>query len=377
MKHVAARPRGVYLSPYLTCAQCNALNVVNAYRLGPATTLGRRGLGLGREVLPECVGCGRTLALHVGATNHAPALASEAAAFHHAQHIRAAAGLTLQRIVRGGLARLEAGRRRRAKAARDALERRAATLLQRRVRGMQTRQRTRIQSGVWLIAWTHPTLLGTLLREASAATARVFWFTDTADLALVQADYRAYVRRAGPAMTLRRFEGNVLLLVHRIWAMQHRMAARIQARWRGMQLRHVLRIYLCELGRLREVWHCCAGLIQRNWRRVRARRHCDQRRATAVRQRIAGTNGVGPRRPRLLLDVRRVRAAYAQHHRRTDKVAGYLAHPHVDLLADNDVLQTFAATYGAVTSSAMQRHHAAHVDARRKIHAFVAKATGR
>ncbi|KDO29094.1 hypothetical protein SPRG_06149 [Saprolegnia parasitica CBS 223.65] len=367
MNHLA--PRGVYLSPYLTCAQCNALNVVNAHRLGPATALGRHRFQ--REVLPVCVGCGRTLQLRVGVTNHAPVFASQAAAFHHAQHIRAAAALTLQRIVRGGLARCDADRRRRAKAARDALECRAATLLQRRVRGMQTRRRTKIQSGVSLIAWTHERLLQTLLCEASAATARVFWFSDTEDLALIQRDYRAYVRRAGPSMTLRRFEGNVLLLVHRIWAMQHRMAARIQARWRGVQLRHVLRIYLCELGRLREVWHCCAGLIQRNWRR-----RCDH--VKANRQRSTVVPVVGQRRrPRLLHDVRRVRAVYAQHHRHTDKVAGYLAHPHVKMLADNDVLQAFAATYGAMTSPAMQRHHAAHVDARRQIHAFVAKATGR
>ncbi|OQR98313.1 hypothetical protein ACHHYP_08767 [Achlya hypogyna] len=387
--YVAAAPDGVYLSPYLTCADCNALNFVNAHRLGTtggdlrsslprAHTEVRQALrGLDREVLPPCVGCGRTLHLHVGAANHAPALAAQAATFHHVRHVRAAAALTLQRIVRGGLARKEAARRRHAKAVRDDLERRAATALQRCVRGMQQRQRTKIQSGVHLILWTHAELLRRLLAEEVAAEQRVFWFSDAADVQLITADYREFVRRAGTAMTLRRFEANVSRLVHRIWALEHRMATRIQAAWRGAQHRAAICVYLRALGNLRTRRHRAAVLVQRTWRRFQSHKTAARRRADALmlpRAALAAGRKT-KQRIRLVRDVRRVEGIYAQYRRRTDKVAGYLTSTHVRALEDDDVLHAFAVTYGGVTPRKVLKHHAAHAHAKAQIHAFVTKTT--
>ncbi|KAG9406035.1 hypothetical protein AC1031_003956 [Aphanomyces cochlioides] len=198
---------GLYVSPYLACTECNTVNFIDATRLS-LDVLVKRGdhkdplhafiRSFDGEVLPECVGCKRTIHLNVGSVDFTPALVERASSFKQLFDLRQSAAVHIQRICRGRLARKEAQRRRVLKEQRDRLEKWAATTIQRRIRGVISRQTTRIKSGICLIAWTNPILVEKLLNDATRTP--LFWFQDV-DLMLVMEDYRLYVDRSGPLMT--------------------------------------------------------------------------------------------------------------------------------------------------------------------------------
>ncbi|ETW01266.1 hypothetical protein, variant 3 [Aphanomyces invadans] len=278
---------GVYVSPYLSCKDCNALNFINATPIGMGFDLVAKGkppvasgkyildirqrlASLRREVLPVCVGCGRTIHLAVGVRDFTPQLAEEAAAFQRSGDTRYHAAVQLQCAGRRWLARSEAHRRRVEKAKRDAVERRAAVTVQRRMRGVISRQTTRIQSGICIIQWAHPMMKSIVLDESKWDSSRppLFWFEGD-DLTLICTDYRNYLDRCGPLMTLRRFESNVVQFVHRINEMERKMATRIQAQWRGLKARREVATLKSAMAVLEEVRFKAAVLIQRTVRRRR------------------------------------------------------------------------------------------------------------
>ncbi|KAF0695577.1 Aste57867_13617 [Aphanomyces stellatus] len=388
---------GIYLSPYVTCKECNAINFVNALRVGLGFDMVAKGKHalpslqtdevreklhmLEAEVLPVCIGCGRTINLVVGATDFTPSLAEEATAFQEAASRRNTSVVHIQRVGRGMLGRKEATRRRMAKAARDKLERWASTTIQRLMRGVISRQTTRIKSGIRIIEWTYPLIKKKLLNDKDESKKALFWF-EGEDLGLVVADYRLFVDRAGPLMSLRRFEANVVLFVHRINKEEHRMAMRIQARWRGMQARRALlevRRAIAWIGELR--FHA-AILVQRTVRRYaggkRTRRHSFQRQLEKSRRR-AQTDAAKMKRARgLQRDVDRADTMYKSYRRKTDKLADWVIPRNIprtsaDFHVELDVLTAFAKNYGSSMSPEMQKHSTEHAEARRQIHRFLTK----
>ncbi|RHZ41468.1 hypothetical protein DYB28_002744 [Aphanomyces astaci] len=164
---------GIYVSPYLSCKDCNALNFINAVPLG--------------------------MGYNLVSTGKPPVVPGK-----HTFDIQTTfASLERECAGRGLLARKEALRRRLEKARRDELERLAAIAIQRRMRGVISRQTTRIQSGVRIIHWTHPLITSMLLDEDKhdlATKTALFWFHDD-DLELICTDYRQYLNRCGPLMT--------------------------------------------------------------------------------------------------------------------------------------------------------------------------------
>ncbi|ETV88196.1 hypothetical protein H257_01504 [Aphanomyces astaci] len=389
---------GIYVSPYLSCKDCNALNFINAVPLGMGYNLVSTGkppvvpgkhtfdiqttfASLEREVLPTCVGCGRTLHLAVGALDFSPVLADQATAFQKSGVARHNAAIQLQCAGRGLLARKEALRRRLEKARRDELERLAAIAIQRRMRGVISRQTTRIQSGVRIIHWTHPLITSMLLDEDKhdlATKTALFWFHDD-DLELICSDYRQYLDRCGPLMTLQRFETNVVCFVHRINDMERRMAIRIQASWRGLQARRAVKMLKRAMGAIEERRFNAAVLLQRTVRRYAGgkltRRHSFQRRKEKIRQRAKADCLKQRRANGLQRDVDQVKALYQSYRRKTDRVATWVVPTNVprnpvEVQSDTQVLAAFAKSFGSFVSCAAQKHKAGHTEALRQIHKF-------
>ncbi|KAH9122281.1 hypothetical protein LEN26_010320 [Aphanomyces euteiches] len=380
---------GLYVSPYLTCTECNTVNFIEATRLS-LDVLVKRGdhkdplhafiRSFDGEVLPECVGCKRTIHLNVGSVDFTPALIERASSFKQLFDLRQSAAVHIQRICRGRLARKEAQRRRILKEQRDRLEKWAATTIQRRIRGVISRQTTRIKSGICLIAWANPILVEKLLNDATRTP--LFWFQDE-DLMLVMEDYRLYVDRSGPLMTLRRFESNVVSFVHRINDMEYKMAARIQARWRGMQARDRVMELKQAISRLRERAFQAAVITQRNYRRRAhsklSKRHSFQRHQLKIRARGKEETAKLHFSRALQRDVDHVKRIYQSYRCKTDRVADWVIPrniPREECRIESDALSSFATTYGgggmAMTKS-MQKHKAGHIETLRQIHRFNAK----
>ncbi|ETW01265.1 hypothetical protein, variant 2 [Aphanomyces invadans] len=391
---------GVYVSPYLSCKDCNALNFINATPIGMGFDLVAKGkppvasgkyildirqrlASLRREVLPVCVGCGRTIHLAVGVRDFTPQLAEEAAAFQRSGDTRYHAAVQLQCAGRRWLARSEAHRRRVEKAKRDAVERRAAVTVQRRMRGVISRQTTRIQSGICIIQWAHPMMKSIVLDESKWDSSRppLFWFEGD-DLTLICTDYRNYLDRCGPLMTLRRFESNVVQFVHRINEMERKMATRIQAQWRGLKARREVATLKSAMAVLEEVRFKAAVLIQRTVRRYaggkHTRRHSFQRRQEKIRQRAKLDNLKRRRANGLRRDVDQVNAMYQTYRRNADRVAAWVVPSNaacnpIDAQRKTQAFAAFASAYGSSASRATLRHRTKHKEALRQIHAFVSK----
>jgi hypothetical protein len=70
-----------YLSPFLTCMECNQMQAVNVATVSRALSLIPRGSRLPLEVLPVCMGCGRTDQWSVGAHDFEPLIGMDKDAY--------------------------------------------------------------------------------------------------------------------------------------------------------------------------------------------------------------------------------------------------------------------------------------------------------
>lgn len=82
-----------YLSPYLTCMECNTLHMVNSTKLYSQIVAsindGQGMAGVAPESLPVCTGCNMTYAYHIGAEDFSEHIAKGRATLEKLRQLRA------------------------------------------------------------------------------------------------------------------------------------------------------------------------------------------------------------------------------------------------------------------------------------------------
>lgn len=119
-----------YLSPFLTCMECNEMQFVNAATVQRALSFIPRGGTLPPEVLPVCVQCGRTDRWAVGADDFSALIGMDKEAFKLQMLAKRKASVKIQKVYRGYLGRIYARRVKLEKEKREAAERLGAIVMQ-------------------------------------------------------------------------------------------------------------------------------------------------------------------------------------------------------------------------------------------------------
>lgn len=267
-----------YLSPYLSCAECNGITFINSEMLQKAliADVGGETGGLLLEALPECSGCSRTYAYHIGAKDLSSLIAANKRALARKRARELAASILLQRRMRGVFARQEYARRQAAKHLFKRLLNRGATIIQTQYRGRLGRREGVAEASLAWIKNAHQKLLKLSLVNRFGLR-KVFWFKSKSELKLLFLDYKLLCQRLGNEPPVWSLEWNVGEVARRIYKLQCAYATRIQKIFRGLLGRNFIRLYRRERARLWRIQAAGTFIIQRTyrgwWWRMEWRRH--------------------------------------------------------------------------------------------------------
>jgi hypothetical protein len=267
-----------YLSPYLSCAECNGITFINSEMLQKAliADIGGDSGGLLLEALPECAGCGRTYAYHIGAKDLSALIASNKRELAKKKARELAASILMQRRMRGVFARGEYARRQAAKHLFKRLLNRGATIIQTQYRGRLGRREGVAEASLAWIKNAHQKLLKLSLVNRFGLR-KVFWFKSKSELKLLFLDYKLLCERLGNEPPVWSLEWNVGEIARRIYKLQCAYATRIQKIFRGLLGRNFIRLYRRERARLWRIQAAGTFIIQRTyrgwWSRMEYRRH--------------------------------------------------------------------------------------------------------
>ena len=259
--------KSFYLSPYLSCSECNAVSFINSEQLEKAliADIGGESGGLSLEALPECSGCGRTYAYHVGAKDLSSLIAANKRALARKRARELAASILLQRRMRGVFARQEFARRCAAKHLFKRLLNRGATIIQSQYRGRLGRREGVAEASLAWIKNAHTKLLKMALVNRFGFR-KVFWFKAKSELKLLFLDYKLLCERLGNEPPVHALEWNVGEIARRIYKLQCAFATRIQKIFRGLLGRNFIRLYRRERARLWRIQAAGTFLIQKLYR---------------------------------------------------------------------------------------------------------------
>ena len=230
-----------YVSPYLTCGNCNEVRMVNAATISRALSHIPRGAKtLPPEVLPVCSLCGRTDKWHVGARDLTKEMGLDVEAFKRQMAAEKKAARTIQRYYRGYLGRRFAERKRQERFKQNELERLSATLIQSWYRRHFAKRQVAVVRKLRVIDRVHPMVLtravnGWYEREGHPdGFMKCFWWKTEAELRLLKKNWVVLVRRKGNRPPLYVVENNIHEVHRRVLKLLDMFATRIQKRWRGI-----------------------------------------------------------------------------------------------------------------------------------------------
>ena len=273
-----ALPAQWYLTPYLTCKECNAVSFVDSHKMQPLVEGSSEWSGAYGEVwgewLPACSKCTATHAFVLGAREYSATIAEARIGLERVARRQNHLATKVQAVARGHASRVREKARLAAEAAALAELARRAKVLQRSYRMCRSRLHVTALRNLRRISRAHRNVLYLALRPNKQlwGMERVFWYRRRAELALVFSDYRVLVERQGNVPTLKRVRINFQNLHDRIHHFEGLYATTIQAIVRGVEgRRHITQYRLC-LALLLGI-HCTASVaIQRVCRGWRGRR---------------------------------------------------------------------------------------------------------
>jgi len=273
-----ALPARWYLTPYLTCKECNAVSFVDSHKMQPLVEGSSEWSGAYGDVwgewLPACSKCSATHAFVLGAREFSASIAEARLGLEHVIVAQSRMATRMQCIARGHVSRVALKARLAAEAAALAELSRRSETLQRAYRMCRSRLHLTALRNLNRINRAHRNVLYLALRPNTKlwGTERVFWYRRRAELALVFDDYRVLVQRQGHIPPMKRVRNNFQNLHDRIHHFEGRYATTIQKVVRGIEGRKHILIYRLCLAQLLGI-HCTASMaIQRICRGWRGRR---------------------------------------------------------------------------------------------------------
>ena len=283
-----------YISPYLTCEECNGIVYIDASKLRSRLNLNQfervppppkepgmesdeeeeedphKQMVIPSEPLPPCPGCHRTNTFRIGATDLTMLLASNVEELARKKRVQKRMAIKLQRCYRYYLARRYGRAQRHALIIKRMLDFRCASAIQAMARGRLGRRRKYVEEALVVIKKAHNLLLNRAL-YAKNYQMRVFWYKTKTELDILYSDYYVLVERTGHNPPLCIVEDNVKEIARRILDRISELATKVQARWKGISVRRYLNVYRLEVTRVREILAGAAFKIQRTFRGLKGR----------------------------------------------------------------------------------------------------------
>ena len=249
-----------YVSPYLTCEECNGLVYIDASalrsRLGLTQLVNEahpsldededgqiieepaHGIKLPMEPLPPCPGCGRTNTFRIGASDLTMLLAGNAEELARRKRVQKRMAKKIQGCYRFYLRRRYGRAQRHAIIIRRMLESRCAASIQAMGRGRLGRRRFVVEKSLKVIKESHSILLKRALHSAEySSRGKVFWYKTKTELTILYRDYYQLVERTGYNPAICVVETNINEIAQRILDREAELCTRVQARWRGIVVR--------------------------------------------------------------------------------------------------------------------------------------------
>ena len=235
--HESERPYGekFYVSPFLTCKECNCCSFVND---GPLRMrilqLQTSSMNYLNEDMPPCPRCGSSHAYVLGTHDFASQIRDSRDALAGDRRERARAAAVIQNIMRSYHIRMKYKRYK--KQERETRNRRAnaVTKIQALYRGHHGRFRFAVFKSLRRIRDTHVIVLERALREDFGDHTKVFWYKRKTERRILFQDFEVYVRRTGGRPPKHKVAPNIHTIRKRFHILECEYATRIQSRWRGV-----------------------------------------------------------------------------------------------------------------------------------------------
>jgi hypothetical protein len=235
--HKSERPYGenFYISPYLTCKECNCCSFVND---GPLRMriqqLQISSMNYLNEDMPPCPRCGSSHAYVLGTHDFSSQIRESRDALAGDRRERARAAAMIQNIMRSYHIRMKYRRFKRKE--RETKNRRsnAVTKIQSLYRGYHGRFRFNVFKSLRRIRDTHVIVLERALREDFGDHKKVFWYKRKTERRILFQDFEVYVRRTGGRPPKHKVASNIHTIRERVHILECEYATRIESRWRGV-----------------------------------------------------------------------------------------------------------------------------------------------
>ena len=265
-----------YISPYLTCEECNNMVYIDAAALRsrinlPTLSEQVPGVTLPMEPLPPCPGCNRTNTFRIGADDLTLLLAGNAEELARRKRVQRKMSIKLQRCYRYYLARRYGRAQRHAIIIRNMLEARCCKAIQAMARGRMARRRAVVEVALVVIKKANNLLLERALNP-KLYQKRVFWYKTKTELSMIYGDYYVLVERTGHTPPVCVVEENIKEIARRIIEREGQLATRVQARWRAICVRRYITVFRLEVCRAREIVCASVFRIQRVFRGWKGRK---------------------------------------------------------------------------------------------------------
>ena len=264
--HESERPYGenFYISPFLTCKECNCCSFVND---GPLRMrilqLQTSSMNYLNEDMPPCPRCGNSHAYVLGTHDFSSQIRDSRDSLAGDRRERARAASVIQNIMRSYHIRMKYKRYK--KHEKETRNRRAnaVTKIQALYRGHHGRFRFAVFKSLRRIRDTHVIVLERALREDFGDHTKVFWYVfcfrkilfhvslifklhrykRKTERRILFQDFEVYVRRTGGRPPKHKVASNIHTIRKRVHLLECEYATRIQSRWRGVLGRRWSRKY--------------------------------------------------------------------------------------------------------------------------------------
>jgi hypothetical protein len=312
MKTDVLRKELFYVSPYLTCEECNGIVYIDAAilrsRLGgidkldvyscdekededdnipppPTSTYSvnaptqaavktskkkkkkKRNLTIEPEPLPPCPGCLKTNTFRIGAEDLTTLLASNKEELARRKRVKKRMIVKIQKFYRAYLARCYGRAARHAILIARMLKARSCAAIQAMARARAGRKRRIVEEALLVIKNAHVILLNRAKNIVPPGSRmKIFWYKTKNETDVLFKDYYTLVDRTGYNPPLFIVEANILEIAKRILIREAELCTNVQKRWRGIVVRRYLNVYRKECTRVREICAACVFRVQRVFR---------------------------------------------------------------------------------------------------------------
>lgn len=264
----------------MTCAKCNTLTVIDSSNARSFAAVLNNQIHpdvihtVKTETLPKCEKCGSTADWWDGSHNLINLQAANKKDLANRIIKEKNATIKIQSAYRRYLRRRWGRAEVQKQLANTMLIYRAAACIQTIMRGRLGRRRALTFVAVRIISWANDDLLKRALKGDKTHKRRCFWYTKE-QVPEVYRDYLNVAMRTGFDPPRADVEINLWEIARRIRVKEAHYARLVQKRFRGMQARRFLLIYLQELVRLRDIRTAAAYRIQRLYRGWSGRRRAE------------------------------------------------------------------------------------------------------